>query len=233
MKLDPRGSTVLGVDECRRLLTSAAASSGTGRLAMNGAQSPYVIPVNFTVAGGGIIVRLGTGWAAFHLNGVPVTFETDQVAQTRHSAWSVVVEGVARELPYDEVARLGVNLPTPIVTVPGVRVFEIMPFKVMGRAVEPDLRRERRDRATGTLAPSEEQSKALHLGPEATEELTSLLRSVLGDLSSEIADTDNAPYRRALLERRRVIEEIAGQLTAADATPIRLRSARATFDKEV
>jgi hypothetical protein len=233
MKLDPRGSAVLGMDECRRHLTTAAASSGTGRLAVNGSRSPYVIPVNFTVVGGGIVVRLGTGLAAFHLNGASVTFETDQVAKTGHSAWSVVVEGVAREMPYDEVARLGENLPTPIVTVPGVRVFEIMPFKVTGRAVEPDLRGERRDLVTGTVVPSEEQAKALHLEPRATGELASLLRSVLGDLSSEIADTDNASYRRALLERRRVIADIAAQLPAADQAVIHSRPDAASFNEEV
>jgi hypothetical protein len=44
------------------------------------------------------------------------------------------------------------------------------------------------------------------------------LRSVLGDLSSEIADTDNAAFRRTLLERRRLLEGIAAQLTIPDAT---------------
>ena len=83
MKLDPRGSSVLGMDECRRHLERAAAASGIGRLALNTSRSPYVIPVNFTVIGGGVVVRLGPGWAAFHLNGVPVTFETDQVAESR------------------------------------------------------------------------------------------------------------------------------------------------------
>jgi hypothetical protein len=233
MKLDPRGSSVLGSDECRRHLENAAAASGIGRLALNTSRSPYVIPVNFTVVGGGVIVRLGPGWAAFHLSGTSVTFETDQVAHTGNSAWSVVVEGVAREVPYDEVARLGANLPTPIVTVPGVRVFEIMPFKVTGRAVEPDLRGERRDLVTGEPAPTEDQSRALHLGTEAAEELSSLLRSALRDLSSEIADTDNASYRRTLLERRRLIEEIAGQLTVADGSASRSDVDTTTFDDEV
>lgn len=212
-------------------LGARAASSGVGRLALNTSRSPYIIPVNFTVIGGGVVVRLGPGWTAFHLDGVPVTFETDHVAEARHSAWSVVVEGIAREIPYDEVARLGINLPTPLVTVPGVRAFEIMPFKVTGRAIEPDLRGERRDLVTGIPAPSEEPSEALYLSPEAKEELASLLRSALGDLSSEIADTDNAAYRRALIERRHLIEEVAGQLTAADGSAPRVHTA--TSDEEV
>ena len=145
MKLDQRGSVVLGEDACRRHLAREAAAGGVGRVAVNGERSPYVIPVNFTVVDGGIVIRLGPGWAAFHLDGSAVTFETDQVEVTQHSGWSVVVEGVAHTVTYDEIGRLGANLPTPIVTLPGVRVFEIVPFKVSGRAVEPHLRDEPRD----------------------------------------------------------------------------------------
>jgi uncharacterized protein len=217
--LDRRGSTVLGEEACRRHLASEAAATGIGRVAINGAQSPYVIPVNFTVVEGGIVIRLGTGWAAYHLDGAAVTFEADQFAASRRTGWSVVVEGVARAVPYDDVARLGANLPTPIVTVPGVRVFEIVPFKVTGRAVEPDLRGERRDLVAGSPeGAGESPEEDLHLGRDAAEELSSLLRSALGDLSSEIADADNAAFRRTLLERRRLLEGIAAQLTIPDAT---------------
>ncbi len=211
VKLDPRGSTVLGEDACRRRLARAAASSGIGRVAINGAHSPYVIPVNFTVVEGGIVIRLGTGWAAFHLDCAAVTFETDQATASRRSGWSVVVEGVARLMPYEEVARLGANLPTPIVTQPGVRVFEIIPFKVTGRAVEPDLRGEQREPTESLRHPGEPRN--LRLGQDAVVELVSVLRSVLGDLSSEIADTDNAAFRRTLLDRRGLLEGVAAQLT--------------------
>ncbi len=211
MKLDPRGSTVLGEDACRRRLARAAASSGVGRVAINGAHLPYVIPVNFTVVEGGIVIRLGTGWTAFHLDGTAVTFETDQATASRRSGWSVVVEGVAHAVPYEEVARLGANLPTPIVSEPGVRVFEIIPFKVTGRAVEPDLRGEQREPAFESHRHPAEP-KNLRLGRDAVVELASVLRSELGDLSSEIADTDNAGFRRTLAERRRLLEGIAAQL---------------------
>ncbi len=152
VKLDPRGSTVLGEEASRRRLAQAAAASGVGRLAINGLHCPYVIPVNFTVVEGGIVIRLGTGWAAFHLDGAAVTFETDEGVASRRSGWSVVVEGVARVVPYEEVARLGTNLPIPIVTEPGDRVFEIIPLKVTGRAVEPDLRGEQRQPAAESPA---------------------------------------------------------------------------------
>ena len=43
-------------------------------------------------------------------------------------------------------------------------------------------------------------------------ELQQLLESSLGDLSTEIAATDNAEYRQALRVRRRVLESVLYQL---------------------
>jgi hypothetical protein len=217
VKIDQRGSTVLSEEECRRYLTRAAAT-GIGRIAINGVRSPHMIPVNFSMIGTGIVIRLGPGWAAFHLDGVAVTFEADEAARYQHSGWSVLVEGIARSVPYEEAARLGDNVPSPMVPVPGVRVFEIIPFKVSGRAVEPGLRGEESNRAAGSVERTGDRPRNLHLDPAAVEELTSQLRSVLGDLSSEIADTDNAAFRRELVRRRRILEDIAGQLSGTGPT---------------
>jgi hypothetical protein len=43
-------------------------------------------------------------------------------------------------------------------------------------------------------------------------ELQRLLESTLGDLSTEIAGTDNAEYRQGLRERRSLLEEVLYQL---------------------
>lgn len=43
-------------------------------------------------------------------------------------------------------------------------------------------------------------------------ELQRLLEGTLSDLSSEIADTDNAEYREGLRERRTVLESVLFQL---------------------
>jgi hypothetical protein len=43
-------------------------------------------------------------------------------------------------------------------------------------------------------------------------ELQRVLEQSLGDLSSEIADTDNPQYREGLRERRRVLESVLYQL---------------------
>ena len=224
MKLDQRGSVVLGEQECRRLLERAADTVSTGRIAINGARAPYVVPVNFNVLDGGIVIRLGPGWAAFHLNGAAVTFEIDQATASGHFGWSVVVQGVARVVTYDEIGRLGRNLPTPLVTEPGVRVFEIIPFEVTGRLVEPDLHGEHEalDFEVNVQRPVDSTASDvianIRLDREALEEVESLLQATLADLSSEIADTDNPEYLRLLQGRRIRLQGIKAQLTVVGLT---------------
>ena len=141
MNLDQRGSAVLSEEECRSLLERAAAVA-SGRIAINGARSPYVVPVNFTVVDGGIMIRLGPGWAAFHLDGTAVTFEIDHA--TASGAFRLERRGPGCG-PRRHVRRGGPareQSPHPAVTEPGVRVFEIVPFRVTGRLVEPNFRGE-------------------------------------------------------------------------------------------
>jgi len=138
VSVDQRGARVLEPGECRRLLAETAAA-GVGRIAVNGDPSPHVIPVNFSMTDTGILVRLGSGWTAFHLDGVDCTFEVDQAPPHRRAGWSVLVEGTARTVPYDEVARLGTHLPNPRVRRPGIRVFEIVPSKVTGRSLDNEF----------------------------------------------------------------------------------------------
>ena len=126
---------MLDSNECHRLLAQAA-SSDVGRLAVNDVPSPHVIPVNFTVTDAKILVRLGPGWMAFHLDGAECTFEVDQAPSRGRKGWSVVVLGVASIVTFDEVARLGTHLPTPNVARPGVWVFEIVPGTVTGRSLD-------------------------------------------------------------------------------------------------
>lgn len=52
----------------------------------------------------------------------------------------------------------------------------------------------------------------LDLSREQTDELRSVLDEVLGDLSAEIADTENPTYRSALGHRRSLLTEIRAQL---------------------
>ena len=52
----------------------------------------------------------------------------------------------------------------------------------------------------------------IELDEEQCSELQGLLESSLGDLSTEIAGTDNAEYREGLRERRRILESVLYQL---------------------
>ena len=135
MPYDQRGSELLNEDECHRLLASAAASERTGRLAMNREGPPYVIPVNFSCYEGAILIRLGPGFAAHHLDGAEVTFEIDDAEPYGKRGWSVLVEGQATLMTYDELARLGRNIPRPIVMSPGVRVYSLRPETMSGRSI--------------------------------------------------------------------------------------------------
>ena len=52
----------------------------------------------------------------------------------------------------------------------------------------------------------------IDLNEEQCSELQGLLESSLGDMSSEIAGTDNPEYREGLRERRRILESVLYQL---------------------
>ena len=55
----------------------------------------------------------------------------------------------------------------------------------------------------------------LEVTPEQVTELATLLEGSLQEMSHEIADTENARYRARLLERRRILQELAGVVFAA------------------
>jgi hypothetical protein len=57
-----------------------------------------------------------------------------------------------------------------------------------------------------------EEKMLVELSEEQGAELQKLLESSLGDLSTEIADTDNAEYRQDLWQRRSVLESVLYQL---------------------
>ena len=226
MKLDPRGSTVLGEDRRRHLARVQQSVASDGRDQRR--PIPLRHPGEFHHGRRRNRDQARDRMGRVPFDGAAVTFEADQFAASRRTGWSVVVEGVARVVPYDDVGRLGANFPTPIVKVPGVRVFEIVPFKVTGRSVEPDLRGERGDLAAGRWPEAAGESPEVdpHLGRDAAGALSSALGSTLGDLSSEIADTDNPVFRKTLLERRRLLESVAAELrlpTPPDSTPVSIR----------
>ncbi|WP_329140816.1 helix-turn-helix domain-containing protein [Streptomyces sp. NBC_00670] len=84
--------TELSVRECRALL----ASHGVGRLAVNTASGPVVVPVNYSVVDGSIVFRTAPGTTPALAVGSRVAFEVDRVDEALSEGWSVLVRGHAR-----------------------------------------------------------------------------------------------------------------------------------------
>jgi nitroimidazol reductase NimA-like FMN-containing flavoprotein (pyridoxamine 5'-phosphate oxidase superfamily) len=245
MAIDRHGSYVIDEDECRTLLKLAGASGRVGRLAMNRAGSPFVIPVNYSVCDEMILIRLRPGFAAHHLDGTTVTFEIDHAEPYSKKGWSVEVEGPARLMTNEEVARLGSNLPRPLVMYPGMRVFSIRPDRISGRSIRhdhegvgpapstywPDRYHESTLPSSPELDGNSEGNKTvpndhelkgehimeLQLDDAQVSELNSLLTQAIGELSSEIADTDNPSFKRTLRERRHQLQTVQLQLSSDHA----------------
>ena len=95
METDRNGLVVLSRPECLRLLAGAK----IGRVAVNVDALPAVLPVNYTLIGEDVVFRTGSGAKldAALANNV-VAFEADDVDPVYQTGWSVLVQGVAREV---------------------------------------------------------------------------------------------------------------------------------------
>jgi len=95
MDIDRNGLEVLPRDECLSLLRRAR----IGRVAVSVDALPAVLPVNFTVIDEEVVFRTNPGAKldAALANNV-VAFEADDIDPIYHTGWSVLVQGVAREV---------------------------------------------------------------------------------------------------------------------------------------
>ena len=135
MWIDTKGSDVLPASECMRLLAVTAKDGGVGRLGIATAQAPVIIPVNFTLRDGQVMVRVGTGFFSQAAADRLVAFEVDQVDPAAGTAWSVLIRGMATliETPTDlELAAAG----HPLVPEPGNMVLVLRPDVLTGRRFE-------------------------------------------------------------------------------------------------
>ena len=82
----------LGLDECLRLLSSAR----MGRVGFTGPDGPQVLPVNYTLLDGAIVVRTDLYSAiADGTRDAVVAFEVDELDDRLQSGWSVLAVGDA------------------------------------------------------------------------------------------------------------------------------------------
>ena len=92
----PRDATMESLlpGECRRLLTPG----GVGRVAFNTAAGPVVLPVNFAMVDGTIVIRTSAGTViGAHADDL-VAFEVDHVDEALSQGWSVLVRGQAHRV---------------------------------------------------------------------------------------------------------------------------------------
>ncbi len=140
MWIDQRGSEILPVPECLRLLAVAAKEDHVGRLAISEEQAPLVVPLNFTFHNGGVLIRIGPGRLSELVPGSLVAFEVDRVELDGALAWSVLVRGLASVFVPGDSPGEARAMPQPWVPEPGEKVFFIRPDVVTGRRFHLVLR---------------------------------------------------------------------------------------------
>jgi hypothetical protein len=132
MWIDGKGATVLAAPECRRLLAEAGKVNSIGRLGIATDQAPIVVPVNFSVHDGEVVLRVGTGFFSHAADGHLVAFEVDHVDPGAGTAWSVLVRGLASLTESPTEAELSVAA-HPLVPEPGAMLLVIRPDLLTGR----------------------------------------------------------------------------------------------------
>jgi hypothetical protein len=135
MWIDAKGSTVLPAPECMRLLAVAAMRDEIGRIGIATDQAPVVLPVNFTVADGQILLRIGIGFLSRSAAGQLVAFEVDTVDEDAGTAWSVLARGLATLVVSPSQTQLDAA-PRPLVPDPADQVLIVRPDIVTGRQFE-------------------------------------------------------------------------------------------------
>ena len=131
---DPPVITRLVPTECRRLI----AAGGIGRIAFCTASGPVLLPVNFAVVAGTIVIRTGAGTAIDgHADG-QVAFEVDRIDEALSQGWSVLVRGRAHRVAHPAELQI-VRRDAAIWPWPGGErdvYVRIIPDTITGRRIE-------------------------------------------------------------------------------------------------
>ena len=130
----PPAVTRLTAAECHRLI----AAGGIGRIAFSTTTGPVVLPVNFAVMAGTIVIRTGQGTMVEGHADEQVAFEVDHLDEALSQGWSVLVRGLAHRVAHPAELR-NVQRDTTIWPWPGddrdVYV-RIIPDTITGRRIE-------------------------------------------------------------------------------------------------
>ena len=138
MWIDERGSEVLPLPECRRLLALAAKEHRHGHLGISTEDAPVVLPLDFGVHEDHVILQVGDGLFGM-VNEKLVAFQVDNSTGgpswsdvDPEGRWSVLVRGPATEV---EVGSVSDDLPEPRIAEPGHRVVQVRADVVTGRRI--------------------------------------------------------------------------------------------------
>lgn len=136
MWIDERGSEVLGLLECRRLLALGAKEGRHGHVGLPDEAGPVVLPVNYAMHGPDVVLLVGDGLFA-RMAGAHVSFQVDGITPPRpfmgeadRQHWSVLVRGLAIE---DAAKAVDGHVPVPEIMAPGHRVVRVRADMVSGR----------------------------------------------------------------------------------------------------
>lgn len=91
---DPAIVSKLTPGECRRLIEPG----GIGRVAFSTFSGPVVLPVNFAIVTGSVVIRTGLGTLIETHGEDRVAFEVDHVDEVLRQGWSVLVRGQAHRV---------------------------------------------------------------------------------------------------------------------------------------
>jgi transcriptional regulator with XRE-family HTH domain len=120
--------------ECRRLI----AAGGIGRIAFGTTSGPVVLPVNFAVVAGTIVIRTGEGSTVDGHANERVAFEVDHIDEALSRGWNVLVRGQAHRVAHPAELE-NIRHDAKIWPWPGgdrdVYV-RIIPDKITGRRIE-------------------------------------------------------------------------------------------------
>lgn len=131
MWIDGKGAAVLPAPECKRLLAVAAKGEGVGRVGIATDQAPVVVPVNFSLHEGQVLIRVGAGSVSQGASGQLVAFEVDHIDRESGTAWSILVRGLATLIESPSETELAAA--HPLVPEPGDLVLMIRPDILSGR----------------------------------------------------------------------------------------------------
>jgi uncharacterized protein len=128
------GLELLTEEECRALLCTQS----VGRIGVSVGALPGIFPVNYTVVDDDIVFLTGEGLKLkAALKNTVVGFEVDSLDPALDYGWSVLLFGVAREVPAEEQEQLGPVRVSPWAGGDRTHMVRIHPEMISGRRIVP------------------------------------------------------------------------------------------------